>query len=201
MSDLEQRIAALRMVPVIAGLEPGDVLVYKPDSFLTAFISIGDGVNSSHVATYLGNRQIAESKLQEDTTVDGKRAKGVNTYALRTDRLTHVLRPAQPFRFAQGLAWHETVRGQGYDLIGFRVFLFAKLRGNNSKMFCSEHAARFARAMGMQPFASGFDADHIKPGDFLKSPAYQIAYAITWNHGLPDITTYEPIKPLSMRTL
>lgn len=143
-------------------LQPGDVLLYRGNGLIGWAIMIKTASTTSHVETYLGNGLSGAA-----------RSEGVNTYPLRTKGLKYVLRPNVPFDFQAGLAWHDKEAiGQGYDYLGLlRAFFTPEGRGNIGKMWCSEHAARFAKKSGYFPFGD-FDSEKVAPRDFLTSPLY-----------------------------
>lgn len=147
-------------------LQPGDVLLYRGVGIIGWAIRTKTWSRVSHVETFIGDGKTAASR-------DGL---GVETYNLYPEvsgkrTLEYVLRPNVPFDFAAGLAWHETVRGQKYDLLGLFFSFFSQKGGSSDKMFCSEHTSRMANRMGYFPFGE-FDCDKVSPGMFLASPLY-----------------------------
>jgi hypothetical protein len=150
-------------------LNPGDLLLYAGTGLWAAAIRVKTWSDYSHVETYIG----------EGRTAGSRERVGVDTFTLMPDRLRLVLRPRRPFRLAAALAWHHTVLGQGYDYVGLMNFYIAAFRGQeNGRMFCSEHATRFARHGGIEPFTRQTDADCIAPGELAKSAAYEVVYRV-----------------------
>jgi uncharacterized protein YycO len=147
-----------------ARLLPGDVLLYNRQGFYNTLIRIKTWSVVSHVAVVLDGF----------TMVESRNGKGVGAYDINLDGLYCVLRPKRRIDIDAAYAWFETVNGQGYDWIGLLAFASAKFQGKeNGKMFCSEFAARFLRAGGLDPF-NGADADAIAPSDFLKNSAFKL---------------------------
>jgi hypothetical protein len=63
------------------------------------------------------------------------------------------------------------VTGQRYDWLGLLRF-FTLGQQSTDKQFCSEHATRFYRAGGFEPFSKHYDADLVSPGHFLSSAKF-----------------------------
>lgn len=143
---------------------PGDVLLYGATSLVGRLIQIKTWAPVSHCEIAIGGGQVVASR-------DGI---GVDTYHLRADDPLYVLRVRGTLDLAAALAWHETVRGQRYDLWGLARF-FTIGAGKKDRQFCSEYATRFLRRgrMDPPPFAPGYDADLVSPGMFLSSPAFR----------------------------
>jgi uncharacterized protein YycO len=147
-------------------MRPGDVLLYTGGSFFARVIQFKTWSRYSHVEIYDGNGGSVASR-------DGV---GVGRYPLRVDGLRVILRPLPAFDPTPARAWFNTVNGQPYDWFGLLAFTSAKRQGrNNWKMFCSEFAARYLRAGGVDPF-NGYDADGIAPGEFMKSAALLVVW-------------------------
>lgn len=147
-------------------LQPGDVLLYAGKTVFSKLIKIKTWSKFSHVEVYVDNGESVASR-------DGI---GVGLYEIRTDDLRAILRPREEFRILDALKWFATVDGQKYDWTGLLAFTWAKWQGReNNKQFCSEFATRFLRAGGVDPF-NGYDADGIAPGEFPKSPAFDILW-------------------------
>lgn len=142
--------------------QPGDILLYAPSGVFGWLIAIKTWNKVSHVETYLGNGLSAASR-------DGI---GVATYPVRTNGLVMVRRPIRDLNMEAALAWHNQCIGQKYDWKGILVFTLAVKNGSKDKMFCSEHATRFARQGGLEPFSRDYDADRVAPANFLTSGAY-----------------------------
>ncbi len=139
---------------------PGDCVLYKPSSVFGLLISVKSWHAISHVEIAIGNGESVASR-------DGK---GVNRYPIRSDHVAAVLRPMVPINVAAGLAWFETVKGQGYDWLGLLRFSwrseYVPSRFTDNKQFCSEFATRFYRQAGFDPFPRE-DADAVCPFQFL----------------------------------
>ena len=144
-------------------LRPGDVLVFNRGGLFGWAIRTKTYGRASHVETYIG----------QGKTVGSRDGIGVNTFDLDPSGLVVVLRPSH-FDVENACAWHKTVIGQRYDWLGlFWSFYAIRTGSDNHKMFCSEHATRFARQGGFEPFSPETDADGVSPADFLRTPAYQ----------------------------
>jgi hypothetical protein len=144
-------------------LKPGDCLLYAPKGFFGWVISIKTWNQVAHCEVYIGNGKSVASR-------DGI---GVGEYDLRTSELKHVMRPNQPFELRLAYDWFaRKARGQGYDWLGLLRFAWRSRvvpERFDNKQFCSEFAARFYRAGGLDPF-NGADADAIAPFQFAVSP-------------------------------
>jgi hypothetical protein len=164
--------------PFSFSLLPGDILLYRPASAFGWLIAFKTWNRISHVETYVGDGKSAASR-------DGK---GVNVYPLRTAQLQMVRRPKIPFNIRRAMAWQSCVNGQGYDWKGLLVFALAVQEGSRDRMFCSEHATRFARRGGITPFAPAYDADRVAPATFLTSAAYDTV----WEYPDGTVRTIDP---------
>jgi len=147
----------------IPQLQRGDHLIYSPSDLFGWLIAIKTWSLSSHIEIYIGEgRSVAA------------RTAGVNVYPVRYENLTAILRPIQKPDLDAAMLWfYSHAKGQAYDYFGMLVFYLAAKQGDKSKMFCSEFATRFDRAAGLTPFHACFDADHIAPGNFFMSPAFE----------------------------
>jgi hypothetical protein len=145
---------------------PGDVLLYASKGATGWIIRTKTASNLTHCESYLGNGLSAASR----------NGLGVDTYPFRHEGLRVVLRPLRGFRIDMAEAWHETVKGQGYDWIALVSFLWAGIIGSQGKMFCSAHTTRFQRAGGCEPFTVDVDAHKVAPRDFRLSSAYRVAW-------------------------
>ena len=150
------------MIALFTPLLPGDLLLYRPNNLWGWIIAIKTWAPLSHIETYLGRNLSAAAR-------DGI---GVGTFPTRGQDLALVLRPFQLFHLPKALAWHRRMVGQRYDWMGLLIFFLAAHAGAPDRMFCSEHTTRLARAGGIEPFNSDFDADRVAPATFLASPAY-----------------------------
>lgn len=148
------------MIPLI----PGDVLLYSGHGIMSRLIQTKTFSHYSHCEGYIGQNQSVASR-------DGI---GVGLYSLREADLALVLRPIAHFDLTAAMAWFKTVDGQHYDWLGLFAFFAASWQASPSKMFCSEFLARWQRAGGIVPFAPNYDADHVSPGMFASSPAYNV---------------------------
>jgi hypothetical protein len=146
-------------------LRPGDVLLYRGRGLFGFLIRLKTWSNVSHCEMYFGAGRSAASR-------DGL---GVSTFPFRWTGLKYVLRPRHAVNMPAGRRWHHGVSGQKYDWLGLFIFFLAAKQGHLDKMFCSEHTARLANAMGYKPFGE-MDCDRISPGMFLASPAYDIVW-------------------------
>jgi hypothetical protein len=144
-------------------LQPGDCLLYRPNSFFGWLIAVKTFNRISHVEVYRGEHLSYASR-------DGV---GVGLYRLRRAQLARVLRPAGPFDNAAARRWFwQEADGQKYDWLGLLCFTLAVKQGASDRMFCSEFATRFYRAGGLEPFQPDYDADHVPPSYFLSSGAF-----------------------------
>jgi uncharacterized protein YycO len=147
-------------------LRPGDSLLYRPSTLFGLIIKYKTWARFSHVEVYIGGDQSV-----------GAREKGVRVWPLRLDHLGCVLRPYCPPNMESGLEWfYSKANGQGYDYLGLLCFTLAAKQGSPNKQFCSELGTRFYRAGQLNIFAPHWDADRIAPGNFLMTPAFEIAW-------------------------
>src|SRR5438046_1516316 len=123
-------------------LQPGDCLLYQPDSFFGELIALKTWHRISHVEVYDRNSLSLASR-------DGI---GVNLFALRASGLAKVLRPPASYDHARAFRWFITVRAQKYDWLGLLCFTLAIAQGAQDRMFCSEFATRLYRAGNFEPF-------------------------------------------------
>jgi hypothetical protein len=145
-------------------LEPGDALLYRPNSVAGWIIAVKTWSPVCHVEIYTGGEMSVASR-------DGR---GVNRYPLRWKQLAAVLRPAERFLLPAAEVWFEKrARGQKYDWLGLLCFTLAVKRGSPDRMFCSEFATRFYRQGGFQVVHRRWDADKVAPGSLLMSPAFE----------------------------
>lgn len=146
-------------------LLPGDLLLYRGSSIWSKLIMIKTWSPVSHCEVYLGDKRSYAAR-------DGR---GVDFYPLRTEGLTHILRPIilpkDDVDFEAGRKWAEGTRGQGYDWWGLLRF-FTLGKQSQSRQFCSEACLRFYRNSNFHPFHESVDADLIAPGTFLNSLAF-----------------------------
>src|SRR5712691_10513799 len=139
---------------IVNRLQPGDLMAYKPSGFFGWLIRIKTWHSVSHVETYVGNEWSIASR-------DGK---GVDKYPVRMEGLYGIYRPIAMLDLSKGLEWFERrARGQCYDWKGILGFTTIVPGGDRTKMFCSEFCTRLYRAMGVEPFQKGEDADKIAP--------------------------------------
>lgn len=154
------------MKPIaLEDIHPGDVLLYRGLGLFGFLIRLKTWSHVSHCETYFGGGRNAAAR-------DGI---GVDTFPFRWTGLKYVLRPRRPFGINLGRRWHHGVTGQKYDWLGLLIFFLAANQGHLDKMFCSEHTARLANAMGYEPFGK-MDCDKISPGMFLATDAYEIVW-------------------------
>ena len=138
-------------------LVPGDVLLYRASGFYGRLIALKTWHPISHVEVYAGDGQSEASR-------DGV---GVGRYLLRTDGLTHVLRPVHPaFNWASGDAWFRAVEGQPYGWLD--LLQFVGLPVNGPGMVCSPFVAGRLRASGL-PIFNAEPIEKIAPCTFLLS--------------------------------
>lgn len=158
---------------LLAFLKPGDILLYDTSGFIGWAIRTKTYSDVSHAETYIGNGQSAASRGPNRDKATG--LVGVRTYPLRIDQLKYVYRPIGPFNFEAGLAWHNSVIGQGYDFLGLLTgFYTAGGHGAEGKQFCSEHACRFAKHEGLALFPADYDCDKVSPGDLKKTTGLKL---------------------------
>lgn len=145
-------------------LRPGDHLLYRGQGLWSRLIRLKTWSPVSHIEVYLGEGRVLASRENV----------GVGIFDLRTDELTHVLRPLRELDLVAGRQWlhHAKVLGQRYDWWGLLRF-FTIGKGKQDRQFCSELATRFDRACHFHPFHKDLDADLVDPGRFLVSPAFE----------------------------
>jgi hypothetical protein len=159
--------------PSLAALDlrPGDNLIYRPCSPFGYLIAIKTWHwNASHCEMYAGNGSSFAA-----------RGSGINSYPLRLQNLSYVLRPEPPFDFFKAEHWfYNNAKGQGYDYLGvFSVFTTIAKHGNPRRQWCSELLTRLDRAGGINPFSDLTDADTVAPFQLLNSSRLQCV----WNDG------------------
>lgn len=148
----------------ISTLRQGDHLLYRPSSFFGWLIAMKTSCLLSHIEIYAGGGKSVASR-------DGK---GVQLYDFRREQLGVVLRPNVPFDFQKGMAFFETVKGDGYDWKDILTFIcFGKPCGEARKEICSEFACLWDVAAGFNPVRKSIVADAVSPADFNKSPAFE----------------------------
>lgn len=135
-------------------LQPGDIMLYRPNSILGRIIAVKTWHPVAH----------CEIAAAPGVAVAARDLRGVNEYPTRWSDLTMVRRPIVPFDTAKAMEYFQSVKGQPYDVWGLLRF-FGKGKESMDKQFCSEFAARFYRAGGLDPF-HGTPADLIPPGWF-----------------------------------
>ncbi len=165
-----QHILALKepTPSIYSDLKLGDVLLYRTASLFGWIIRTKTWSDVNHSETYIGNGLSAASRDH----------KGVGTYPLRLDGLKYVLTSKEAIpHFGDGLLWHRTCIGQGYDMWGV-IRNFINLGGTSRvRQWCSEHTARFAKRSGYFPFGE-LDSTKVSPSMFLASPVYKIRRVI-----------------------
>jgi hypothetical protein len=147
-------------------LQKADCLVYRPQSAFGWVIAFKTWSYFSHVEIYMGDNMSGASR----------NGLGVNTYLLRTDGISCVLRPRPSLDFEGYRRWHNQVIGQRYDWIALLIFMLAVKQGAQDRMFCSEYAVRAYRAMGCKPFAEHWDADKTPPAMMYASPIFDVVW-------------------------
>lgn len=153
---------------ILNSLLPGDCLIYRPSGVFGWLTAVKTWCRcAGHVEGYCG----------DGVSVASRNGIGVNSYAVRLEGLSRVLRPvcASPdgdrFDFEDALGWFRaTACGQKYDWKGLLCFTLAVRQGAADRMFCSEFLTRWYRAGGFQPFAREWDADEVAPATFLVPP-------------------------------
>jgi hypothetical protein len=147
---------------MVALLQPGDHLLYAPNSLVGWLIAIKCASWVCHIEVYLGDCLAGGSR-------DGI---GVDTYPMRFHELAYILRPIEPLDFAAAFAWHESVRGEDYEYAALLNFYLIPVKDSSHAMVCSEYVTLFDRAGGLEPFASDFSATKVHPAHFLASPVF-----------------------------
>ena len=140
----------------ISSLREGDVLLYKATSFFGYAISLKTWSSVSHVEVYDGYEFSIASR-------DGQ---GVKRYPLRTDDLTHVLRPTVPFDRDKADLWLNLHDTEPYGFLDLGAFF--KIPVDGPGQICSTCATNVLRAAGV-PVFNDFPALQISPRDFLVS--------------------------------
>ena len=149
-------------------LKPGDVLLYRPSSWVGWVIAIK---TASKVASHV------EIAIRPGTSI-AARQEGVDYYPTRWNKLSRVLRPNKPIDIPKGIEWfNANARGQKYDYLALGRF-FCVGKQSTDRQICSELATRFLRnsAVGWVPMG-GEDADLISPRDFLKSDDFDVIWS------------------------
>jgi len=156
-------------------LRPGDLLLFNRNGFFNKVIRIKTWSHISHVEVF-GHR------VNGDSTVYASRnGEGCGYYYMDTDGLAQIIRPTGKFSIKAAEDWfnREQIWTQGYDYFGLLNFMYARVVGKrNGRMFCSEFAARFLRAGGLDVFGD-MDADTISPRDYLILPGRDLWSAET----------------------
>lgn len=137
-------------------LQPGDLLLYKPNGLMGRLISWRTSGKYSHCELYIGGGRSISARNE-----------GVNEFHYRAD-FALVLRPTEPFDLKSALAWFEKeAKGQAYDWLGILWWVYAKHYGNRLKaQFCSEICHRLYAKGGFYPFAAHIDSDTVSPSHF-----------------------------------
>lgn len=160
----------------MTGLLPGDVLLFARTGLFNRLIQLKTWSAVSHVEVVAipGAPFFRAPQRWTFNTVASRNGVGVGLYAPDLSQLHSVYRPTVPFDQATALDWFwRDANRQGYDWLGLLAFFNAKRQGReNSKMFCSEFAARYLRIGGVDAF-NGYDADGIAPSEFCKSVLLQ----------------------------
>jgi hypothetical protein len=151
-------------------LKPGDVLLYRPSSWVGWAIAIK---TASRVASHI------EIAVRPGLAI-AARQEGVNYYPTRWNKLSRVLRPNKPIDVKKGLDWFDAnAKGQRYDYLALgRFFIIPGLKQSTDKQICSELATRWFRnaAIGWVPFGCE-DADLIEPRDYLKCDDFDVVWS------------------------
>ena len=157
-------------------LNPGDIILYHPDSFFGYAVAIKTSSWICHVEIYWGlYRSKGFSVASREKFFWQSHRSGVDKYPLRLDHIAAVLRPPT-FDRANADEWlyHGDIHNhfqpvilQPYDYWGLLVFEDLRKHGNKDKQWCSNFATRYLRRGGYEAFR-WMDADHIAPVDFLK---------------------------------
>lgn len=147
-------------------LAPGDVLLYSGTGFWSRLIRIKTWSAISHCELVAEHGDVAYASR------DGQ---GVGTYALRSEDLTHILRPRFVLDMVRVRRFHHACMGQAYDWLGLLRF-FTVGAQSQDKQFCSEYVTRLLRAGDLEPFAHDYDADLVSPGMFLASPVLDVVW-------------------------
>lgn len=164
-------------------LQPGDCLLYRPNSIMGWVIAVKTWTAISHVEIYTGDL----------TSVASRDGIGVARYPLRRSNLAYVRRPSckipstniqHPEKhqvpgldFARAMRWFRTVNGQKYDWKGLLCFTLAVHQGSMDRMFCSEFATRWYRKAGFDALAPEINADHVAPSEFVQTPALKTVWS------------------------
>jgi hypothetical protein len=136
--------------------QPGDILLYSHRGPIGWIIGAKTWSRFTHVEIAGAAGTAYASRIPD----------GVRHFPFDPKDLALVLRPFKAFNARAARHWFTTVDGQGYDYIGLLNFTTAQYIGpTNRRQFCSEFAARFLRAGGMDLF-NRQDADTISPRDF-----------------------------------
>lgn len=147
-------------------LAPGDVLLYSGTGFFSTLIKVKTWSSISHVELVAEHGDVAYASR------DGQ---GVGTYPLRSEGLTHILRPRFVLNMVAIRRFHHSCLGQKYDWLGLLRF-FTLGQQSMDKQFCSEYVTRLLRVGDLEPFSEDYDADLVSPGMFLASPVLETVW-------------------------
>lgn len=174
--------------PLITFVQPGDVLLFKPDSTAGWIIAVKTwSKDASHCEVVTSRDPLTTFTARGMVSKEKGAPVGVNFYtdlAARAKRVTWCLRPPVPDH-ERANEWARTSAvGQKYDYLGLAVFALAAAEGAQDKMHCGEAVARWLREaqVAYPPYDRAlnpnYDADKVAPGTYL---------------ALPDLTQYQVI--------
>jgi len=136
-------------------LKPGDCLLYAPRGFFGWVIATKTWHKVAHVEVFAG---------LGPSSVASRDGIGVGRYPLRTSELEYVLRPRLPMDLACANRWFERVKGTKYGWLELANFVGVPVQ--NKGIFCSQFAAGYYRAAGLNLFPED-PPDKVAPFQFL----------------------------------
>lgn len=147
-------------------LIPGDVLFYRPSSFLGVIISIKTWTWLSHVEVYCGSGKVVAARIE-----------GVNIYDERLDQyLCAVRRPEMEMgvQFNTELAMKSVLPfiGKSYEIPGLLAFFAPLIRHHRTNRICSVIVTHYLRGGGHKPFNPDLSENDVAPAQLWQSPAF-----------------------------
>ncbi len=148
-------------------LQAGDHLIYTGGSFFDLLIRLKTYSRACHIEISCGN----------GASIASRNNLGVNQYAHRSEGLCYVLRPrSRTLNHSKGMEFFQTVKNRKYGWLDLLRFICIAMPTKG--LICSEFAAMYDDAAGIESFNLLWNRGAIAPADFLKSPAFEHLYGL-----------------------